>query len=212
MISLYKCYIFSFWQSSVWKLTAIMVMNYPRTMVLNCDSDMCWWPGWHYSNWQAPNTLLPSRSRRLCNFSSSFPSRRSQCGYHEPQKQRKRAASDAHRINSARPRQISFHKGQKHLSKRSSTPEWKPKGTVRIQQAASLSCGLHSGLPASPLSTSGLALVFSQQPEMLQTNQLPHAPWEILVIPRAPGPAALWLHVTASPELPLPQPPQKVPL
>lgn len=105
---------FSFWQSSVWKLTAIMVMNYPRTMVLNCDSDMCWWPGWHYSNWQAPNTLLPSRSRRLCNFSSSFPSRKSQCGYHEPQKQRKRAASDAHRINSARPRQISFHKGQKH--------------------------------------------------------------------------------------------------
>lgn len=101
-----------------------------------------------------------------CNFSSSYPNRRLQCSYLKAQKQRKWAATDAHRIKSARPRQVSFHKGQKHLSKLSSTwqSEWNPKDLVRIQHAAALSCGLHSRLLASPLSIVGLVPVFSQQP------------------------------------------------
>lgn len=148
---------FSFWQSSVWKLTAIMVMNYPRMMVLNCDSDTCRWPGWHYSNCKHQSMVLPSRSGS--NFSSSFPNRRLQCSYQEPQKQRKWAASDAHRIKSARPRQVSFHKGQTHLSKLSSTWQSKQnsKVIVRIQHTTPSSCGL-----ASPFSTVDLVLVFSQ--------------------------------------------------
>lgn len=79
-----------------------------------------------------------------CNFSSSFPNRRLQCSYHEPQKQREWAALTA--------RQVSLHKGQKHLSKLRSTWQSKqnPKDIVRIQYATPLFCGLHSRPLASP--------------------------------------------------------------
>lgn len=154
---------FSFWQRSEWKHTAIIVMNYPRMMVLNCDSDLCWWPGWHYSHWRASKHVAPIRIRQTA---ISLASSQQEVTVQLPRAtETKKMGSFTQRIKSASSRQVSFHKGQNHRSKLSSTRQSKenPKDTVRIQQASNTPV-LWGALeaPGQPLSTAALVLVFSQ--------------------------------------------------
>lgn len=176
------------------------------------DGSELWF--WHVDAWLTLLKLAGTKAcwfhqgRAECKFSSSFPNRMLQCSYHEPQKQRKWAASHAHRIESARPRQDSFCKAEKACP--NSAQHGNPSETPKAQWGFSMQhpCPALKA-PGSPLSTVGLVLVLSQQPwEAANTHRLPHT-MRNTCYSQSSQARLLWLHIIARPGLPLPQPPQK---